>query len=167
MEARPHLVLGYTTRSHLLLDLDNCSLLQAVGLAKLVMASWHQVGDCLVVLSSVSPLVPAYPEHYHDGVKLARTCSSYHLVFSAPIGYEACMEIIEVLAGLDVLNKDYVKIRQFRGDMTLRTSHRAEMKRTVMVPRPVKILWNRKARGHYDVPKEYFTHLEAGYMISH
>jgi len=119
-----------------------------------------------VVLSSVSALVPAHPEHHNNGVKLRRTCSSYHLIFSSPIGYDKCMAIIECLAALDVLNEDYVNIRRFRGDMTLRVTCRVESRRVVMQPRPVMLLWNYTQKFKVDVMWPYFEALKAGAEIT-
>lgn len=43
------LICGYTTKEHLLVDLDNCSLRKALCIAKMIMKDYPDVGDCLVV----------------------------------------------------------------------------------------------------------------------
>ncbi len=113
-------VLGYTTRRHLILDLDNTTIDGALWVAHKIMFEWPKVGDCAILRSSVKPdqirLIHnkwGRPLLYHDR-------NNYHLVFDNGIGYNSCVRICEVLAGLGILNPDYVKIRQFRGDMTLR-----------------------------------------------
>ena len=113
-------VLGYTTRRHLILDLDNTTLFLARWVVRKIMTEWPKVGDCIILKSSEKPdqirLIHnkwGRPLLYHDRI-------NYHLVFDNGIGYNSCVRICRVLAGLGILNPDYVKIRQFRGDMTLR-----------------------------------------------
>lgn len=64
------------------------------------MLDYSKVGDCLIV----------------------KTDKGFHLIFDNSIGYNLATTIIKTLALKGVLNKDYEKIRGFRGDMTLRTS---------------------------------------------
>ncbi len=118
----PDLIIGYTTRRHLLLDLDKTSLTKTAALARLIMREYPEVGDCLILRSSegdgaISLKYDNYQRPYHrvNG-------DSFHLVFDGLIGYNKACRIIEALAGVHVLNRDYVKIREFRGDMTLRIS---------------------------------------------
>ncbi len=113
-------VLGYTTRRHLILDLDNTTIDGARWVTKKIMLEWPKVGDCLILRSSDKPdrirLVHnkwGRPLLYHDR-------SNFHLVFDNGIGYNLSCRICGVLAGLGILNPDYLKIRKFRGDMTLR-----------------------------------------------
>ncbi|GAI76497.1 unnamed protein product [marine sediment metagenome] len=119
---RGELILGYTTRRHLILDLDNTGLDYAISMVSTIMAEWPKVGDCLVLRSSttVDQVRLAYnkwgrPLVIHDR-------PNYHLVFDNLIGYNSATRICRVLAGLGVLEEDYDKIREFRGDMTLRVS---------------------------------------------
>lgn len=84
------------------------------------MWEYHKVGDCLILRSSEKPdqirmIFNKWgrPLIYHDR-------SNYHLIFDNGIGYNLSCRICETLAGLGILNPDYVKIRKFRGDMTLR-----------------------------------------------
>jgi len=115
-------IIGYTTRRHLILDLDNANRLGARAIAKKIMWEWPKVGDCLILSSSTKPdrirLVHnkwGRPLLYHDR-------ENFHLIFDNGIGYNLSCRICRVLAGLGILNPDYVKIREFRGDMTLRIS---------------------------------------------
>lgn len=118
----PDLIIGYTTRRHLLLDLDKTTLPKVARLTRMIMDQWPEVGDALIMRSSegsgrIDLKYDNYHRPYHklDG-------DSYHLIFNNTIGYNKCCRIIEALAGVHILNRDYVKLREFRGDMTLRVS---------------------------------------------
>lgn len=129
------LILGYTTRDHLLLDLDETSEGRVIALARLIMASWPNVGDALVVESS-TPSKKSYLKYNDKGVPYERwVYQNYHLVFDGKIGYDAAVAIIETLVELDVLNPEYKQIRMFRGDMTLRVSPKVLQNRTIPPPR--------------------------------
>jgi hypothetical protein len=137
----PNFLIGYTTRRHLILDIDDSSITKVERLVKRIQAEWPEVGDCLIMLSSdkATSLKLSYSPHrrpYH-----LRQSSNFHLIFDDPIGYNKCCKIIEVLAGLNILNADYVKIRNFRGDMTLRVSHENQSTGAVKpMPQIVKII---------------------------
>lgn len=129
------IITGYTTRRHLLLDLDNTKLPKAVSIVNMVMDEWPEVGDCLILNSSnvrdtlnVRYSWNGAPYHKREG-------SNYHLVFDGLIGWNKAAHICETLAGLRILEKDYEKIRTFRGDMTLRIS--PAMLSTGLKPAPV------------------------------
>ena len=118
----PDLIIGYTTRRHLLLDLDKTTLTKVTMLTRMIMAQWPEVGDALILRSSegsgrIDTRYDNFHRPYHrlDG-------DSYHVVFDGLIGYNKACRIIGALAGVHVLNRDYVKLREFRGDMTLRVS---------------------------------------------
>lgn len=113
---------GYTTRRHLLLDLDKTRLDKVVKLTRMIMSQWPEVGDVLILRSSegsgrIDLKYDNYQRPYHK-----RDGDSFHLVFNNSIGYNKCCRIIEALAGVHILNRDYAKLREFRGDMTLRIS---------------------------------------------
>lgn len=117
---RPAPVLGYTTRRHLILDLDNTTLSYARAIVKKIQWEWPKVGDAIILSSSEKPdrvrLVHnrwGRPLLYHDR-------HNFHIVFDNGIGYNLSCRICAVLAEIGILNRDYVKIREFRGDMTLR-----------------------------------------------
>ena len=131
------LILGYTTRRHLILDLDNTGLDYAIRMAGLIMENWPTVGDCLVLRTS----------ELRDQVRLAynkwgrplviHDRPNHHLVFDNLIGYNTAARICRTLAGLGVLEEDYDKIREFRGDMTLRVSPATLYAGVKPVPREV------------------------------
>jgi len=115
-------IIGYTTRRHLILDLDNTTKQGARSIAHMIIKEWPKVGDALILSSSpgLDRIRLVYgkwgrPLLYHDR-------GNFHLIFDNGIGYNLSCKICQVLAVLNVLNRDYVRIREFRGDMTLRIS---------------------------------------------
>ena len=119
---KPGLILGYTTRRHLLLDLDDTGLPMAMRIARLIQENWPLVGDCLILQSSWAPLKVELRYSWNNWPWIKVTRPSHHLVFDGLIGYNRACRICEVLAGLRVLPKAFMEIRGFRGDMTLRVS---------------------------------------------
>ena len=130
---------GYTTRRHLILDLDNSGLPHVMGLVSQIMEAWPKVGDCLILQTSKD----------QDQVRLAynkwgrplviHDRPNHHLVFDNLIGYNTAAKICRCLAGLGVLEADYEKIREFRGDMTLRVS--ISIKYAGISPVPVEVAY--------------------------
>ena len=145
----PKSVIGYTTRSHLLLDLDDTSFIKARRLATLLQEEYPELGDVLIVESS-----PGYPGRNYwkvtnVGVVPYPALPSYHLIFDNDIGYARCCEIITTLANLDVIDKEFIEIREFRGDMTLRVSERPERVRTI--PKPKAVYFKRGGKSSYGI----------------
>lgn len=134
----PGLIIGYTTRSHLLLDLDDTTHEKVRRLAYIIMRNWVKLGDCLIVESSDKDyrIETKYSYQHLPYHKVSRP--SYHLIFDNKVGYDLCMRACETLAELGVLNRDYVKIRTFRGDMTLRVSHQ-NMSDGSVKPAPIPV----------------------------
>lgn len=136
--------IGYTTRSHLCLDLDNTSLMKVYGLVELLMQNYHEIGNALILESSSGKLSEKWnykPKFDGKSVEVsgksvmqADLCiftmhlekrikrSNYHVIFNDTIPYSKSCDIIECLAELDVLNHEYVNIRRMRNDMTIRIS---------------------------------------------
>src|SRR5258708_8197588 len=113
------IVVGYTTQTHLLVDLDNCSWVKAQAAAKLIMHSYRMVGDCLIVESS--------PAHYH-------------LVFDDRLEWDTIVHIIEVIADLQLVQENFRQVRTFRRDITLRVSDKIGAVRYHAIPQPKLIL---------------------------
>lgn len=95
------LIGGYTTKDHLLLDLDHCWRSKAEKVARMIMREYPEVGCCLLVQSS------------NEG---------FHLVFSRKMAWSRICHVSKVLASLGTLNRDYIRIREFRHDLTLRVT---------------------------------------------
>lgn len=139
-------IVGYTTRRHLILDLDSVTLYKARSIARKIMWEWPKVGDCLLILSSEGThrLGVRYTRMGRPLVIYAR--DNYHLVFDNGIGYNLSCRICETLAHLGILNRDYVKIREFRGDMTLRVGPAVLLERYKPVPRVIERVFNNFTR---------------------
>lgn len=117
-----NLILGYTARDHLLLDLDKTTQSKAHQLAKLIMREWPVVGDCLLVRSSYTQSTTT-PRMIRRGFPtITKKTASYHLVFDNLIGYNKFVHICETLAAFSILERSFLRMRYFRGDMTLRVS---------------------------------------------
>lgn len=136
------LILGYTTRRHLLLDLDNTGPEKAEKLAKTIMKEYPKVGDCLIVESSNTQLKQTWAYFPNRSPICITKRSSMHLIFNNEIGLNSCTKICNTLSGLNILNHGYEDIRKFRGDMTLRVSHAVTTEGVKPAPKPVKYLKN-------------------------
>jgi len=148
------LIVGYTTRDHLLLDLDDSSLPKVKGLVDKVMESYPEVGDALILLSSPHEL--DIKVNYYDALpRFSVTRESYHVVFSGRIGYNKCCKICASLASVNILERSYIRCRNFRGDMTLRVSP-SELS-TGVKPAPVAVcaIHNKQYEGNGDGIEEY------------
>lgn len=116
------LIGAYTTKEHLILDLDNCSEYKAVRLATMIQQQYPLVGNCLLLQSSKQ---------------------GFHLVYSSRISWKYLTRIVETLAGLEILNSDYVRIREFRHDLSLRITEVDRGEGLEDKPRPIVLLENR------------------------
>lgn len=163
----PNFLIGYTTRRHLILDVDDTSLTKLERIVRMILTEYPEVGDCLIMLSSNKPshLELSYSPHrrpYH-----IRRSSNYHLIFNNIIGYNKCCKIIEVLARLNILNADYVKIRNFRGDMTLRVSHENLSTGAVKPPpEPVELVLNLASKWSDGMINEYLAFRDAALSLA-
>ncbi len=129
------LVSGYSTRDHLILDLDNTTKTKALKLLEQIIQAFPQVGCCLVLRSSSHNTT--WLDYTVDSrPRLCRWLAGYHGVFDSFIGYDECCRIDEILAGLGILNKDYMTIRKWRGDQTLRVS-----RKNLQTPQPRMVGW--------------------------
>jgi len=146
---KPELIVGYTTRRHLLLDLDNTSLTKVCGVARAIMHSWPEVGSCLVVLSSERDLEIECKYSWDNKPWIRVKRDNYHLVFNNDIGYNKIATICETLGVLNVLEGSFIKMRKFRGDLTLRVSPSILTTGVKPAPHPVVGLRNYEA-DHED-----------------
>jgi hypothetical protein len=119
---KPSWNIGYTTKDHLCIDLDNTSFFKVYNLVKMIMSEYPNVGDCLILSSSYQKQVLKwnYPPCQNMMLKVKR--DNFHVIFDNFIGYEMCCKIIENLAYLGVINEQYIRIREMRNDMTIRVS---------------------------------------------
>lgn len=122
----------------MMLDFDNSSLAKVCAMAKVIMHSWPEVGSCLVVQSSEKPLNVELRYSWDNKPWVKRTGSNYHLVFNNDVGYNKIATICEALGALNVLEGSFMKMRKFRGDLTLRVS--SSVLSTGVKPAPVPIV---------------------------
>jgi hypothetical protein len=132
-------IVGYTTRQHLLLDLDNTNERKAIKLQGFIQRSWPEVGTALLVQTRAdrTEVDIGYKHLPHPVPVILVYHGSYHLVFDNFIGYKRATDIILALVNLNILPQAYADIRKFRGDMTLRISKKVGKDDIAMVPRPV------------------------------
>ena len=136
------MLMGYSTNKHLLLDLDNTTENKALQMGKLIQKEFKDLGGFWVLESSVSK---------NDSVKLGyfykqrkpfeyRKLNNYHLVYTNKVKWSRIMKIVKILAELGVLNKDFIQIRNFRGDLTLRVNEKIGHKETKPKPKPLNFI---------------------------
>lgn len=154
-DTKPDWVMGYTTRRHLIIDFDNTSLFKMKHLVLRIFDSYPYVGDCLILCSS-TPIEQLFYYYSPKGnMKLLHVKHNYHTVFSNMISYDKACHIIEVLAELDVINKDYVNIRNMRQDMTLRVSPVVNVQKVKEKPKVMEYIKNGKVSIVEDGIKLY------------
>jgi len=162
---KPNIVMGYTTRRHLLLDLDKTTLTKVMLLARLIQQFYIKVGDALIIISSVGTYKQRIRYTKYGRPLVVRSLDNYHVVFDATIGYNSCCRIISTLAVLGILNRDYLKIRTFRGDMTLRISPMVCLSGIKPMPYPMWLLQSKhlyKRGGNID---KYLSALRNAYAM--
>jgi hypothetical protein len=103
---KPSSVAGYSARQHLILDLDSSkSTSKAVKLVRLIQQEYPDVGSCLICQSSVE---------------------KHHAIFNARLSWSRIMHICRTLTAFSdrntILDSNFIKIRSFREDLTLRVS---------------------------------------------
>ena len=158
---QPDWNIGYTTRQHLCLDLDDTTFFHASRLVQMVMQQYPEVGNALLLCSSR----PKYAEKwvYPPGknMYIKRRRHNFHAVFNNFIGYEACCQIIANLAHLGVLNEQYIKIREMRNDMTIRTSSTANVDGVKPKPYIVDFVYNYRSRENGNGIRLFMALLKA------
>lgn len=158
---KPHLTIGYTTRRHLLLDLDNTTRLKAERLARQIQNLAPETGDALILISSSQTLQERvqYSKYNKPYVRVKK--DNYHIVFDNAIGYNKCVQIIDILADLNILNRDYKKIRGWRGDMTLRVSPVVLSNKHKPIPTIVSLIKNPNGTRRDGYIWQYLNFLNA------
>jgi hypothetical protein len=74
---------------------------KAVKLVRLVQREFPDIGSCLICESSAG---------------------KHHAIFNARLSWSRILHICRVLEGLDTLDRNFIKIRSFREDLTLRVT---------------------------------------------
>lgn len=156
----PDWIIGYTTRDHLCIDLDNTSVNKVFILVKMLMKDFPYVGNAVVIETSSRRLFAKinYPPCSNPLVVTSR--SNFHVVFDNYIPYEESCKIIETLARLDVINEEYIRIREMRNDMTLRVSKSVLMDKTKVAPIPLLFVFNQFCYRYDMAIMQYLRFLE-------
>lgn len=139
---KPLLIIGYTTKEHLCLDLDGTSPYRARALAKLIIDNWPTVGDCLIMQSSHGTGKMVLKGNGEGITRETVDRDNYHLIFDNLIGYDQSCRIIECIAACDIINSEYIRIRYMRNDMTLRVSSSILTSNEKPAPVPVDYVSN-------------------------
>lgn len=134
--------IGYTTKEHLCIDLDNTSFFNVTQLIKIIMLHYPQVGHALIMVSSMPKQVEKWNYPPEKTPIFRRSKYNYHVIFNNFIGYESCCKIIETLAFLGIINEQYVRIREMRNDMTIRTSKTVCVTHVKHKPYPIDFIFN-------------------------
>lgn len=149
----------------MILDLDNSGLEYAERIARMVMHEWPRVGDCLILESTTQPDRVRLSYNKWGRPLVIHDRPNHHLVYGGLIGYNTAAKICRTLAGLGVLEEDYDKIREFRGDMTLRVSPSSMMDEVKPEPRAVLYLLNDNADWSDIYIKEYLKFKKIGELL--
>jgi hypothetical protein len=148
---------GYTTREHLCLDLDNTSYFKTHHLTLSLMREYPFLGDALILCSSTRKLNTCLRYRAGSPVQVWTVRNNYHAIFNNRIDYEMSCKIIETLAELDVIARDFTRIRQMRNDMTLRVSPTVNMQHTKPAPTLEKLVVNPYAINRGDGIMRYMA----------
>jgi hypothetical protein len=103
----------------------------------MIQREWPEVGDCLIVRCAAD---------------------SHHLVFSNRLSWSKISKILSVLCGLKILERDYMKIRKFRKDLTLRISPKITPEKNRGTPMPVAYIHGHR-KGEVNLINNYLEAL--------
>jgi len=142
LPCKPDWNIGYTTREHLCLDLDNTSVTKVFNLIDMLMQNYPQLGNALVLESSSGKLCEKWNYLVSGFLEFHVKRSNYHIIFNNYVGYEFCCHVIETLAELGVINKEYIRIREMRNDMTIRVSQTVNVEGVKQKPRIICLIIN-------------------------
>jgi hypothetical protein len=151
------MIFGYTTRRHLLLDLDNKSLKQAIFITKSV-TNTYDLGDALILISSQKEEDFGI-RYIQNEVQLYHIRPySFHVVFDKYKDWQYLQKVISTLAELGVVEESFNEVRTWRGDLTLRIS--PKLPKVPFSPVPVYYVYssdNYHGRGNYGIMDYYMT----------
>jgi hypothetical protein len=145
-------IIGFSTQDYFLLDLDNTTYEKVFRLSKMLIKEYGLI-SALICRSNNNQEVT-----YINNCLRKETEGSYHVIFSKKIGYERICQIIETLTEFGILEKDYLQIREWRGDITLRVSPDNSLEYRP-IPRPIKYInrWKNKKDYMHDGISQYLN----------
>lgn len=162
---RPDFKFGYTTRNHLLVDLDDTTLRKTLVICRMLIKEYPELGDCLITLSSEKKDSLDYVYFPAHKPKPKRVGNSYHLIFNNTVGFNKCYQIIRVLAGLSIIEWNHGHLRKYYRDMTLRTSHRITMEKVEPPPTPLIYIFNQNSTKNDNRIHDYYALLKTSYKV--
>jgi hypothetical protein len=114
----------------LILDLDGSkSTSKAAKLVRFIQREFPDVGSCLICESSAG---------------------KHHAIFNARLSWSRVLHICRALAGLGALDKNFIKIRSFREDLTLRVTPVARSLGYYEAPVPVALIRSQGTRRGFS-----------------
>ena len=139
------LIVAHTVRNNLLLDLDHPNgYSRTVKFIRILQQEYPDIGDCLLCESSQN---------------------KFHCIFNNFITWKRAIHIYKVLMGLGILNRNFIKTRTFREDLTLRVSSVDRGIRQSDAPKPIGIIKFQALPSEDHGIQEYLTVLSA-YRLS-
>jgi hypothetical protein len=161
-DIKPGWIVGYSTIEHLCLDLDNTTLTKAHKLVKLIMREWPEVGDCLIAFSGGGGKDGIFTTWWEPfKFTQCRRLYNFHAVFDNKLSWNKITKITRTLAACGVLERDYEKIRKWRGDLTIRVSAKCSRISPKPPPEPVLYICNPYAKEHHGYIDRYLAFREA------
>jgi hypothetical protein len=119
---KPKFIIGFTTNHFLLLDFDETTLNKVEGISRIILEQYN-LGSYIIMLSSEQKSKVIFKVNENSAYYIPKTIDgSYHVIFGKAIPYTEICNIIVTLSELDIMNKSYANIRNWRGDVTLRIS---------------------------------------------
>lgn len=157
------IVVGYSTRLHLLLDLDKTTLPKVERLLRLIMRSYPEIGNALIVISSVHKNTTQLRYSKAGRPYTHKEANCYHLVFENKIGYNACDRILRTLRILGLFTKVADKLRGLRRCMTLRISPKVKREGVIPCPLPIAYVINPHTTRNDGMVEKYIAVLKVAY----
>lgn len=156
--------MGYSTRLHLLLDLDNTTVSKSILLTKDIIRLYPYVGKALILQSSTRSLLETWLYIPERTIRKVRKQDCYHVVFDNKIGYNTCDRILRELTGLQVFSKIADKLRGLRRCMTLRISPKIKRDGIDPCPMPLILLDNIYTSKVDSMIEVYLQYLRMAYQ---
>lgn len=127
----------------------------------MITENYPELGDALIMRSSFS-MYDTYLKINEKWILHERySGNNYHVIFDNNVKYDQSCNIIDTLVHLDVLSEEYLHIRKFRGDMTLRVSPIQLSTRLKPAPTPVIGIYSELTKHHDGMIRQYLQFWEA------
>lgn len=158
------MIIGYSTRHSLALDIDNSTLSKVIKLTLLLQREYPILGDSLITLSTTNKqqLIMRYSKNNKIFYQV-KGCN-YHIITDNIIGYNKVVEIQTILEDLNIINKGHSSIRKYYGDTTIRISPQFGKFISKPIPKPIKYISNKYSGKSDGCIEEYLNLLK---MVRH